>query len=199
MLVAQRLVADADHSRARQRHGPFEKEIAILKEKLALALRQHGESIDARDNARRELDEFKVQYEETIESIESYQESGQELEFEIESLRTLLAEAREQKERAISARNSADRERDQSIAAFEEKCRQLEKFEEQKISQFHSLQKSEGNRQSGSSRIVSRTVTHQGGGHSSGEHHGGHHHHHHHGGHEHGHEHGNGEAKDEEL
>jgi len=190
-------IRETERSRdeARHRHGPFEKEIAILKEKLALALRQHGESIDARDNARRELDEFKVQYEETIESIESYQESGQELEFEIESLRTLLAEAREQKERAISARNSADRERDQSIAAFEEKCRQLERFEEQKISQFHSLQKAEGNRQSSSSRIVSRsTVTHQGG-HSSSEQHGGHSSVAHHSGHEHG----NGEAKDEEL
>jgi chromosome segregation ATPase len=199
-------IRETERSRdeARHRHGPYEKEIAILKEKLALALRQHGEQVDAHNNARRELDEFKVQYEETIESIESYQESGQELEFEIESLRTLLAEAREQKERAISARNSADRERDQSIAAFEEKCRQLERFEEQKISQFHSLQKAEGQKQSGSSRIVSRsTVMHSGGGHSSSEQHGGHSGSiAHHGGHEHhhgGHEHGNGESRDEEL
>jgi chromosome segregation ATPase len=202
-------IRETERSRdeARHRHGPFEKEIAILKEKLALALRQHGEQVDAHNNARRELDEFRVQYEETIESIESYQESGQELEFEIESLRTLLAEAREQKERAISARNSADRERDQSIAAFEEKCRQLERFEEQKISQFHSLQKAEGQKQSGSSRIVSRsTVMHSGGGHSSSEHHGGHsgsiaHHggHEHHHEHQHEHQHGNGEARDEEL
>jgi chromosome segregation ATPase len=178
-------IRETERSRddAKGRVAPFEKEIALLKEKLALALLQTTEAIDAHNNTRRELDEFKVQYEETVETIDSYQESGQELEFEIESLRTLLAEAREQKERAISARNSADRERDQSIAAFEEKCRQLERFEEQKISQFHSLQKAEGARQGGSSsRIVSRsTVVQQGGQHVSSE------------------QHGNGEAKDEEL
>jgi hypothetical protein len=39
-------------------------------------------------------------------------ESG-DLEFEIDSLRIMLREAREQKERAISARTAADRERDE--------------------------------------------------------------------------------------
>lgn len=100
---------------ARQRHGPFEKEIALLKEKLTLALAQNGEIIDARDNARKDLDEFRHEYQQVTERYEGFDTESEELRWEIESLRTLLVEAREQKERAISARNSADRERDNAI------------------------------------------------------------------------------------
>lgn len=161
-------IRETERSRdeARHRHGPFEKEIALLKEKLALALTQVGDNIDARDNARRELAEFKQEYEEITEKYEEFNGESEELRWEIESLRTLLTEARDQKERAIAARNSADRERDEHIALWEAKCRELERFEEQKISQIQALSKSEGHRHSsGGSRVFSssRSVMHHGG------------------------------------
>lgn len=167
-------IRETERSRdeARGRHGPFEKEISLLKEKLSLALAQTGEVIDARDNARRELGEYKQQWEEIEERYEEFNGESEELRWEIESLRTLLAEARDQKERAIAARNSADRERDEHIALWEAKCRELERFEEQKISQIQAMAKSSaesGHRQSGGSRVFSsRSVMHSGGGgHSS--------------------------------
>jgi len=70
-----------------------------------------------------------------VETTEtSYDDHTGELEFEIESLRTLLREAREQKETAIKARMSADSERDSAIAKYEAKVRELENYEESRSS-----------------------------------------------------------------
>ncbi|KAK6066037.1 hypothetical protein SCUP234_09249 [Seiridium cupressi] len=76
-----------------------------------------------------------------------------EFEYEISTLRTMLREAREQKETAIIARNAADHERDTAVARYEEKCRELERYEEQTSQHLHAHGKSEGG-----SRRVSRRV-----------------------------------------
>jgi hypothetical protein len=78
------------------------------------------------------------------------------------SLRTLLNEAREQKERAIIARHAADRERDEYIAKYEEKCREMERFEESASSVYHAHSSSGGGRggaKSSISRVVSSGTT----------------------------------------
>lgn len=68
----------------------------------------------------------------------------------------MLRESREQKERAIAARATADRERDEFIAKYEDKCREMEKWEESRSSWLHSHGRSEGRTMS------SRTVTRNG-------------------------------------
>lgn len=106
--------------------------------------------------ARHELDQYRQRYDEVTETITEYNNDSGELEFEIESLRTMLREAREQKERAISARAAADRERDEFVAKYEDKCREMEKWEESRSSWFHSHGRGEGKTMS------SRTVTRNG-------------------------------------
>jgi chromosome segregation ATPase len=81
-------------------------------------------------------------------------------EFEIESLRTLLREAREQKERAISARHTADRERDEYIAKYEEKCRDVERFEESASAHYHAHSESKGGSRSFTRTVSSGTTLH---------------------------------------
>lgn len=89
------------------------------------------------------------------EELTTYEGGGGELEFEIESLRTLLHEAPEQKELAIAARNTADRERDEHITKYEEKCRDLERFEESAASHYHTHATNGENRTSSVRRVFS--------------------------------------------
>ncbi|CAO2647162.1 Nn.00g080840.m01.CDS01 [Neocucurbitaria sp. VM-36] len=162
------------------KHSRLTTEITELHDKLAIFQAEIRNLTHARDRAHSDLEAWKHKYEEITETITSYDDSSAEFEFEIESLRTLLREAREQKERAISARHTADRERDEALAKYEEKCREMERFEESASSVYHSHSRVGG----GGGKTVSRTVSsgttlhhHQGGKHE---------------GHEHGHEHGNG-------
>jgi chromosome segregation ATPase len=176
------LVRDGDDGR--NKHGHLAREIGELKDKLVIFQAEIRTLTDARDRAHHELNDWKHKYEEVTETItESYNDSG-ELEFEIESLRTLLREAREQKERAIAARHTADRERDEYVAKYEEKCREMERFEESASSHYHAHGRSEG-KSGGFTRTVSTagTTVHHGGKHSSSG-----------GGHSHSHGHGHGES-----
>ncbi|KAF2168498.1 hypothetical protein M409DRAFT_65449 [Zasmidium cellare ATCC 36951] len=131
-------------------------ELSGLKEKLALLQAEIRTTTEARDQARHELEQFKQRYDEVTETITEYNNDSGELEFEIESLRTMLREAREQKERAITARAAADRERDEFVAKYEDKCREMEKWEESRSSWFHSHGRGEGR------TVSSRTVTRNG-------------------------------------
>ena len=168
------LVREGDDGR--NKHGHYTREIGELKDKLVILQAEIRTLTEARDRAHRDLADWKHKYEEVTETItESYNDSG-ELEFEIESLRTLLREAREQKERAISARHTADRERDEYMAKYEEKCREMERFEESAASHYHAHARSES--KGGFSRVVSTsgTTVHHGGSkhsHSHGNGHGG--------------------------
>lgn len=158
----------------RSQHGSLSREIGELKDKLLIFQAEIRTLTEARDRAYRDLNDWKHKYEEVTETITEYRDDSGELEFEIESLRTLLREAREQKERAISARHAADRERDEYISKYEEKCRELERFEESASSHYHAHGRGEG--KSSFTRTVSTagtTVHHNGKhsshGHSSGE------------------------------
>lgn len=87
----------------------------------------------------------------------------------------MLREAREQKERAIAARAAADRERDEFVAKYEDKCREMEKWEESRSSWLHSHGHARGEGRSVSSKT---TVTRNGASSSSySKHEGGEHHH----------------------
>ncbi|KAL6706254.1 hypothetical protein ACN47E_005989 [Coniothyrium glycines] len=162
----------------RNKHGIHEREISELQEKIVVFQAQIRDLTGARDRAHSDLEAWKHKYEEVTETITSFDDSSAEFEFEIQSLRTLLREAREQKERAISARHHADRERDEATAKYEEKCRELERFEESASSMYHSQHKSSGGGgRSTTTRTVSSgtTIHNSGHGHSSGhshEHHG---------------------------
>ncbi|KAK5947455.1 hypothetical protein PMZ80_001605 [Knufia obscura] len=144
-------VLDRERDEGRDRHGHLNNEINDLKEKIVVFQAEIRTITDARDRLRGELEKTRQEYEEITETVTTYNDDSKELEFEIESLRTMLREAREQKERAISARNTADRERDDYIAKYEEKCREMERFEESAASHYH--RSSEG--RTSSSRVVS--------------------------------------------
>ncbi|KAF9693064.1 hypothetical protein EKO04_008685 [Ascochyta lentis] len=147
------LIREGDDGRTK--HGHLHTELTELKEKLLIFQAEVRNLSEVRDRHRKELDEWRHKYEETIETITESHDDSQELEFEIESLRSLLREAREQKERAISARHTSDRERDEYVAKYEEKCREMERFEENASAHYHTHSKAEG----GSSRSYTRTVS----------------------------------------
>jgi len=159
-------VLDRERDDAGKHTGHLHTEIAELKERITLFQAEIRTVTDARDHLRADLDKTRREYEEVTETITTYSDDSKELEFEIESLRVMLREAREQKERAITARNTADRERDDYIGKYEEKCRELERFEESAASHYHSSVKSSGGARSMSSRVVSRagTTIHHGSG-----------------------------------
>ncbi|KAF2996899.1 hypothetical protein E8E13_005558 [Curvularia kusanoi] len=136
------LIREGDDGRTK--HGHLHHEITELKEKLLVFQAEIRTLTDARDRHRKELDDWRHKYEETVETITESHDDSAELEFEIDSLRSLLREAREQKERAISARHAAGRERDEAVARFEEKCREMERFEESASAHYHANHKSEG-------------------------------------------------------
>lgn len=147
------LIREGDDGRTK--HGHLHGELTELKEKLLVFKAEIHTLTDARDRHRKELDDWRHKYEETVETVTESHDDSQEMEFEIESLRTLLREAREQKERAISARHTADRERDEYVAKYEEKCREMERFEESASAHYHAHSKAEG----GGSRSYTRTVS----------------------------------------
>ncbi|KAL5116744.1 hypothetical protein ACEQ8H_005356 [Pleosporales sp. CAS-2024a] len=140
----------------RTKHGHFTREISDLKDKLVIFQAEIRSLTEARDRAYRDLNDWKQKYEEVTETITESYDNSNELEFEIESLRTLLREAREQKERAISARHTADRERDEYVAKYEEKCREMERFEESASSHYHAHSSGGGG---GGGKSFTRTVS----------------------------------------
>jgi chromosome segregation ATPase len=153
-------IAERERNDARDKHGHHTGEITGLKEKLFLLQAELRTITESRDRLSEELHQTKLQYEEITETMSEFRDSSGGYEFEIENLRTMLRDSREQKERAITARNAADRERDEYISRYEEKCRELERFEQNASSQFRSLARSsEGGRNFSSSRIVSRSNT----------------------------------------
>jgi chromosome segregation ATPase len=176
------LIREGDDSRGK--HGHLTGEITELHDKLSMFQAEIRDLTHARDRAHAELDDWKHKYEEVTETITSYDESSAEFEFEIDSLRTLLREAREQKERAINARHAADRERDEMVSKYEEKCRELERFEESASSVYHAHSASRGG--GGAKNSTTRTVSSGTTIHNHGAKHGH--------GFAHGHEHGDGNS-----
>lgn len=145
------LYREGEDSRIKQGH--LTTEIASLQEQLTLFQTEITNLKYDRDRAHSDLNAWKHKYEEITETVTSYEDSSAEFEFEITSLRTLLSEAREQKERAIQARHAADRERDEYIAKYEEKCREMERFEENASSMYHAHSNANGSR-------IGKTTTH---------------------------------------
>jgi chromosome segregation ATPase len=145
------LYREGEDSRVKQGH--LTSEITSLQEQLTLLQTEITNIRYDRDRAQSDLNAWKHKYEEITETVTSYEDSSAEFEFEITSLRTLLSEAREQKERAIQARHAADRERDEYIAKYEEKCREMERFEENASSMYHA-------HSGGGGRMSTKTITH---------------------------------------
>ncbi|OLN85313.1 hypothetical protein CCHL11_04390 [Colletotrichum chlorophyti] len=100
--------------------------------------------------------DWESKYEEVCESVTEYEEGSSSWDYEISNLRTMLEEAREQKEKAISSRNSADRERDEAISRYEEKCRQMERLEQRLSMQLHMSEHSHGHRSMSGGRTITR-------------------------------------------
>ncbi|KAJ4377252.1 hypothetical protein N0V83_000075 [Neocucurbitaria cava] len=140
----QLLVHEADEHKSR--HAHLTTDNSELHAQLTTLQAELRSVTHACDRAHSDLAAWKHKYEEVTETITSYDDSAVEFEFEIESLRSLLREAREQKERAIQARYSADRERDGAVQRYEEKCREMERWEESHSasSVFHSGGRSAG-------------------------------------------------------
>ncbi|KAK1961543.1 hypothetical protein LY78DRAFT_588488 [Colletotrichum sublineola] len=103
--------------------------------------------------------DWEQKYEDVYESITEIEEGNSSFEFEISAMRTMLREAREQKETAIAARNAADRERDQANTRYEKKCRDLEVLEERMSAQMHEMSQRSG------TKTVTTTRSYKGGNH----------------------------------
>ncbi|KAF3052381.1 hypothetical protein E8E11_011259 [Didymella keratinophila] len=135
------LIREGDDGRTK--HGHLHNEIIELKEKPLIFQA-----------------DIRTLTDETVETITESHDDSAELEFEIQSLRTLLREAREQKERTISARHTADHERDEYISKYEDKCRELERFEESASAHYHAHSESKGGSRSFTRTVSSGTTLH---------------------------------------
>ena len=150
---------ERERDEANDKSGGHGKELVEVKERLNVVQLEIRTLTDARDRARKELQEFRRRYEEITQTITEWKDDSGELEYEIESLRTMLYEAREQKERAIAARNAADRERDESLEKYYDKCRELEKLADSRSSFFSSSHASGRGHGHGHGKSESRTTS----------------------------------------
>ncbi|USP72773.1 hypothetical protein yc1106_00047 [Curvularia clavata] len=157
-LTERNRVLHRDGEDARIKHGHLTTEISSLQEQLTLLQTEITNLKYERDRAHSDLNAWKHKYEEITETVTSYEDSSAEFEFEITSLRNLLSDAREQKERAILARQAADRERDEYISKYEEKCREMERFEETASSVYHAHSSAGGGRM-GSKTTITRVAS----------------------------------------
>lgn len=150
---------EAERDGARSKCGDLTIEIEQLQASIT-SLRDEITAVNEKHDAVYEkLRESEARYEEVCVTMSEYTEGHGDFEYEISTLRTMLREAREQKEKAIEARNSADHERDDAIARYEEKCRELERYEEQMSEQMRAQAKSSSSGGRTVRRFFSRSST----------------------------------------
>ncbi|KAK1997002.1 hypothetical protein LX36DRAFT_579348 [Colletotrichum falcatum] len=150
---------ELDHGLARGQVEKLEAEVHAHQTAVA-SLKMEVDGLNTQCGALRDkCHEWEQKCEDVYESITEIEEGSSSFEFEISAMRTMLREAREQKEAAIAARNSADRERDQAMANYEEKCRELERLEERMSAQMHEMSQRSG------SKTVTTTRSYRGGSH----------------------------------
>jgi chromosome segregation ATPase len=105
------------------------------------------------------LRESEARYDEVCSTMEEFNDDHGNFEYEITELRTMLSEAREQKEKAIEARNLASHERDEAVSRYEEKCRELERYVEHMSERLDTQYKSAGGGGRTFRRIFSKSST----------------------------------------
>ena len=135
---------ERERDEVRHQYGNLNTELIELKQKIVSLRMELKTTQHARDHALKDVARFKSQYEEVSQTITEWDSSTREFEIEIENLRSMLHDAREEKERTVASLRISDKERDEYMAKYHEKCRQLEKLEESKSSHFHSHGKSGG-------------------------------------------------------
>ncbi|KAL0934358.1 uncharacterized protein CTRU02_211157 [Colletotrichum truncatum] len=131
---------ELDYNTAKTRAKDFEIEIQTHKSLIATLKLEVDNLTTECTSLKHKCRDWEGRYEEVCESVTEYEDGSSGFEFEISSMRTMLREAREHKEKAISARNAADRERDEAIAKYEEKCREMERLEERMTQHMHEQQ-----------------------------------------------------------
>lgn len=162
---------ERDEARSKTNHNLTETnhnltEINQLRERIATLEHQKGDIIESRTKLSAELEQLRSEYNQVTETITSFHNDSEDMEQEIESLRALVHEAQEQRERAVSARESADRERDTYISRYEEKCRELERLRESLLSRSGSYSHAHARSSRGGAEfrttrtITSRSVSH---------------------------------------
>lgn len=152
-------LVERERDSARHKHSHLESEITSLKSRLEMVSGELKGALNHRDHARKELEDFKQSYEEVTETVSEWKDDSEALQFEIDNLRKMLLESREQKERAIAARNTADRERDEFITKYEEKCREFERYDEDRASQFHAHAQAHANGRSNTRSSTTRVFS----------------------------------------
>lgn len=141
---------ERDRDEVRGRCGTLEAELATVQTAI-VSLKLEIETVsEERESLREKYHECETKYEEICETVSEYHESSSGFEYEITSLRSMLREAREEREKAITLRISADRERDEATARYEAKCREMEKMEESLSHRYH------GHEERSESRTVNR-------------------------------------------
>lgn len=119
-----------DYEEARDRHEESKTELAT-KIAAIITLNLTIDTLTSERNSYCEkFREYECKYEEIYRSHQEYHESGSGFEYEVERLRELLREVRDEREKAIQLRGTADRERDQATRKYEQKCREMDKMEE---------------------------------------------------------------------
>ncbi|CAO2656415.1 Nn.00g052180.m01.CDS01 [Neocucurbitaria sp. VM-36] len=124
----ERLTRDRDD--ARTKSSDLEISLSTLQTTLVSLTLDLETTISERESLREKYHECQTRYEEVCESVTEYHEGNSSFEFEISSLRAMLREVREEREKAIQMRIAADRERDEAVGRFEAKCREMDKLEE---------------------------------------------------------------------
>lgn len=125
---------DCERDEARTKCSDLSAELSQL-QSTVVSLKLEVETTTAeRESISAKLRDCEARYEEIYESFTEYEEGNSGSEYEISSLRRMLREVWEEKEKSILMRRSADRERDEAVVRYEEKCREMERLEE-KLSQ----------------------------------------------------------------
>jgi chromosome segregation ATPase len=129
---------EGERDEAQHKCGTLSTEVSELQTSIVSIRLELEVATEERESFREKFQECETRYEEIRESYNEFEQGSSGTEYELANLRTMLREVREQKEKAITMRSTADRERDEAISRYEEKCREIERLEENFSQQFHS-------------------------------------------------------------
>lgn len=147
---------ERDRDEARGQCADHQAEITTLAAAI-VTLKLDIETVTAeRESFCEKFRDCETKYLEVCESSAEYHEGNSSFEYEITSLRSMLREVREEREKAITMRIAADRERDEAVSRYEAKCREMDKLEERR---FHEHERFHGHGgRSSSGRTLTRRV-----------------------------------------
>ncbi|KAH9869026.1 hypothetical protein J1614_008103 [Plenodomus biglobosus] len=124
----ERLTSDCEEYK--NRCEDYTQELSTSTSTIASLRLEIDVLITERDSYCERYNECESKYLEICQWRDEFHSGSSEFEYEISSLRGMLKDVREERERAIKKREEADRERDEATTKYESKCRDMDKLEE---------------------------------------------------------------------